>query len=81
MASRSTTICASGSARASAQNTSPRHVPARIVQVGEIPRTRSGKIVEIAVRNVVHGVEVKNREALANPEALDQFKDVPELRT
>ena len=63
------------------QNTSPRHVPARIVQVGEIPRTRSGKIVEIAVRSVVHGVEVKNREALANPDALDQFKDVPELRT
>ena len=63
------------------RNTSPRHVPARIVQVREIPRTRSGKIVEIAVRNVVHGADVKNREALANPDALDQFKDVPELRT
>jgi acetoacetyl-CoA synthetase len=63
------------------RNTSPRHVPARIVQVREIPRTRSGKIVEIAVRNVVHGIEVKNREALANPDALDQFQDVPELRS
>jgi len=62
-------------------NTSPRHVPARIVQIGEVPRTRSGKIVELAVRDVVHGREVKNREALANPEALEQFKDRPELRT
>jgi len=63
------------------RSTSPRHVPARIVQVREIPRTRSGKIVELAVRNVVHGLEVKNREALANPEALDQFRDVPELQS
>jgi acetoacetyl-CoA synthetase len=63
------------------QNTSPRHVPARIVQVGEIPRTRSGKIVELAVRDVIHNREVKNREALANPEALDQFRDLPELQT
>ena len=63
------------------ENTTPRHVPARIVQVGEIPRTKSGKIVELAVRDVVHGREVKNREALANPEALDQFRDRPELRT
>jgi acetoacetyl-CoA synthetase len=63
------------------QNTTPRHVPARIVQVTEIPRTKSGKIVELAVRDVVHGRPVKNREALANPEALDQFRDRPELST
>jgi acetoacetyl-CoA synthetase len=63
------------------RNTSPRHVPARIVQVAEIPRTRSGKIVELAVRTVVHGLPVKNREALANPEALEQFKDRRELQS
>jgi acetoacetyl-CoA synthetase len=62
-------------------NTSPRHVPARIVQVGEVPRTKSGKIVELAVRDVVHGREVKNREALANPEALEQFKGRRELES
>ena len=62
-------------------NATPRHVPARIVQVTDIPRTRSGKIVELAVRDVVHGREVKNMEALANPDALDQFRDRPELRT
>jgi acetoacetyl-CoA synthetase len=60
-------------------NTTPRHVPARIVQVADIPRTKSGKIVELAVRNVVHGRPVKNVEALANPEALDLFRDRPEL--
>jgi acetoacetyl-CoA synthetase len=60
-------------------NTTPRHVPARIVQVTDIPRTKSGKIVELAVRDVVHGRTVRNREALANPEALDQFRDRPEL--
>jgi acetoacetyl-CoA synthetase len=60
-------------------NTTPRHVPAKIVQVGDIPRTKSGKIVELAVRNVVHGNPVKNLEALANPEALEQFRDRPEL--
>jgi acetoacetyl-CoA synthetase len=63
------------------QNTTPRHVPARIVQVTDIPRTRSGKIVELAVRDVVHGREVKNKEALANAEALEQFRNRPELRT
>ena len=62
-------------------NTTPRHVPARIVQVADIPRTKSGKIVELAVRNVVHGLPVKNIEALANPEALDQFRDRAELKT
>ena len=60
-------------------NTTPRHVPARIVQVSDIPRTVSGKIVELAVRNVVHGKAVKNVDALANPEALSLFKDLPEL--
>jgi acetoacetyl-CoA synthetase len=62
------------------ENTTPRHVPALIVQVTDIPRTKSGKIVELAVREVVHGRPVKNREALANPEALEQFKDRVELR-
>ena len=62
-------------------NASPRHTPAKIIQVAEIPRTRSGKIVELAVRDVVHGREVSNREALLNPEALEQFKDIPELES
>lgn len=61
-------------------NCTPRHVPARIVQVADIPRTKSGKIVELAVRDVVHGRAVKNIEALANPEALDLFKERPELK-
>jgi acetoacetyl-CoA synthetase len=59
---------------------SPRHVPARIVAVADIPRTKSGKITELAVREVVHGRPVKNQEALANPEALALFRDLPELR-
>jgi len=59
--------------------TTPRHVPARIVQVSDIPRTLSGKIVELAVRDVIHGRAIKNTEALANPEALDQYRDRPEL--
>jgi acetoacetyl-CoA synthetase len=62
-------------------NTTPRHVPARIVQVMDIPRTKSGKIVELAVRDVVHGRAVKNLEALANPEALDHFRHRSELET
>ena len=60
---------------------SPRHVPARIVAVSDIPRTKSGKITELAVRDVVHGREVKNKEALANPEALDLFRDLPQLQS
>ena len=60
-------------------NTTPRHVPAKILQVGDIPRTKSNKIVELAVRNIVHGEPVKNVEALANPEALDWFRNRPEL--
>ncbi len=60
-------------------NTTPRHVPAKVLQVQDIPRTKSGKIVELAVRNVVHGEAVKNIEALANPEALAFFRDRSEL--
>ncbi|MCB4769011.1 acetoacetate--CoA ligase [Ancylobacter sp. Lp-2] len=58
---------------------SPRHVPAKIVAVADIPRTRSGKITELAVREVVHGRPVKNTEALANPEALECYRNLPEL--
>ena len=60
-------------------NTTPRHVPAKVLQVADIPRTKSNKIVELAVRNVVHGRPVKNVEALANPEALELYRDRPEL--
>ena len=62
-------------------NTTPRHVPAKILQVGDIPRTVSGKIVELAVRHVVHGRPVKNVDALANPEALELYRDLPELQS
>ena len=62
-------------------NTTARHVPARILQVSDIPRTKSGKIVELAVRELVHGRSVKNQEALANPEALQHFTDREELKT
>jgi acetoacetyl-CoA synthetase len=58
---------------------SPRHMPAKVIQVHDIPRTRSGKISELAVRDVVHGREVKNVEALANPESLEQFRALTEL--
>ena len=60
-------------------NASPRHVPARIVKVTDVPRTRSNKISELAVADVVNGRQVRNTEALANPEALEQFRDRPEL--
>ena len=63
------------------KNTTPRHVPAKIVAVPEIPRTKSGKIVELAVRSVVHGEAVKNTEALANPESLAHFAGVEELQS
>jgi len=63
------------------ENTTPRHVPAKILAVAEIPRTKSGKIVELAVRSVVHGEAVKNTEALANPEALEHFRNRTELTT
>jgi len=67
--------------RAIRENATPRHVPAKIVQVADIPRTISGKIVELAVRNVVHGRPVKNKDALANPDALKLFENMPELGT
>jgi acetoacetyl-CoA synthetase len=60
-------------------NTTPRHVPKKIIQVADIPRTISGKVVELAVRDVIHGRAVKNKEALANPEALELFKNLSEL--
>jgi len=63
------------------RNTTPRHVPSKVIQVADIPRTKSGKIVELAVRNVVHDNPVKNLEALANPEALEHFRDIAELKT
>jgi acetoacetyl-CoA synthetase len=62
-------------------NTTPRHVPARILEVADIPRTKSGKIVELAVRSVVHAEPVNNLEALANPEALELFRERPELQS
>ncbi|MER8545066.1 acetoacetate--CoA ligase [Mesorhizobium sp. M0684] len=58
---------------------SPRHVPAKIVAVSDIPRTKSGKITELAVRDMVHGRAIKNKEALANPEALELFRNLPQL--
>lgn len=61
------------------EGASPRHVPAKIVAVPDIPRTKSGKITEIAVRDIVHGRDIKNKEALANPEALEFYRDRPEL--
>ncbi len=63
------------------RHASPRHVPAKIVQVADIPRTKNGKVVELAVKAVVHGMPVTNTDALANPEALELFKDLPELQT
>ncbi len=62
------------------ENTTPRHVPAKIIAVTDIPRTISGKLVELAVRNVVHNRPVKNSDALANPEALDLYRDIPTLQ-
>lgn len=61
-------------------HTSPRHVPAKVIQVVDIPRTKSGKIVELAVRDVIHGRKIKNIQALANPEALEFFKNITELQ-
>ena len=60
-------------------NASPYHLPKKIIQVADIPRTLSGKITELAVREVIHGRPVKNADALANPEALELFRDLPEL--
>ena len=62
------------------EGASPRHVPAKIIAIADIPRTKSGKITELAVREVVHGRPVKNKEALANPEALDLYAELAELK-
>ena len=62
------------------ENTTPRHVPAKIIQVADIPRTISGKIVELAVRDVIHNREVTNRDALANPSALELYRGLPQLQ-
>jgi acetoacetyl-CoA synthetase len=61
------------------QNASPHHVPTEIIQVTDIPRTKNGKIAELAVRNIIHGRVVKNQHALANPETLEQFLQIKEL--
>jgi acetoacetyl-CoA synthetase len=63
------------------EHASPHHVPRKILQVGDIPRTISGKITELAVREVIHGRPVANQDALANPQALELFRDLEELRT
>jgi acetoacetyl-CoA synthetase len=63
------------------RHASPRHVPARIVQVADIPRTKNGKVVELAVKAAVHGMPVAHTEALANPEALELFRNLEELST
>jgi acetoacetyl-CoA synthetase len=60
-------------------NVSPRHVPAKIITITDIPRTKNGKIVELAVKNIIDGNEIKNKEALLNPEVLEQFKNLEEL--
>jgi acetoacetyl-CoA synthetase len=61
------------------KNASPRHVPSKVIVVKDIPRTKSGKIVELAVKNTIEGNNIKNKEALANPKALEQFKNLKEL--
>ena len=61
------------------KNASPRHVPSKVIVVSDIPRTKSGKIVELAVKNTIEGNNIKNKEALANPKVLEQFKNLKEL--
>jgi len=62
------------------KNASPRHVPHKIIQVNDIPRTKSGKIVELAVKNIIEGNKIKNKEALANPQSLNQYFNIKELQ-
>jgi acetoacetyl-CoA synthetase len=62
------------------KDASPRHVPAKIIQVEDIPRTKNGKIVELAVKNIIEGISIKNKQALANPEALNLFRGLDELK-
>ena len=59
---------------------SPRHVPSKIIKVTDIPRTKNGKIVELAVKNIIEGNKIKNVQALANPEILKEFKNLKELK-
>ena len=61
------------------KNVSPRHVPGKIIEVDDIPRTKNGKIVELAVKNIIEGNKIKNKEALVNPKVLDQYKNLKEL--
>ena len=61
------------------KNSSPRHVPSKIIVVKDIPRTKSGKIVELAVKNIIEGNNIRNKEALSNPEVLSEFKNLKEL--
>ena len=60
---------------------SPRHVPAKIIEVSDIPRTKNGKIVELAVKNIIEGNKIKNIQALANPNVLKQYKNLKQLKT
>ena len=62
------------------KNASPRHVPNKIIQVNDIPRTKSGKIVELAVKNIIEGNKIKNKEALVNPQALKEYISIKELK-
>ncbi len=62
------------------KNVSPRHVPSKIIRIKDIPKTKNGKIVELTVKNIIEGNKIKNKEALANPEVLDQFKNLKELK-
>ena len=60
---------------------SPRHVPSKIIEVNDIPRTKNGKIVELAVKNIIEGNKIKNIQALANPNVLKQYKNLKQLKT
>jgi acetoacetyl-CoA synthetase len=62
------------------EDASPRHIPSKIIKVSDIPRTKNGKIVELAVKDVIEGNKIKNIQALANPEILKEFKDIKELK-
>ena len=62
-------------------NCSPKHVPSLIIKVPAIPRTKSGKIVELAVRKIIHGEPINNKEAIANPEVLKYFENMPQLKS
>ena len=61
-------------------NASPKHVPSKIIEVSDIPRTKNGKIVELAVKNIIDGNKIKNIEAISNPKVLNEFKNIKELK-